>query len=171
MAKDKGNNGMLTAMEVREAFGALKTYEKNGILHRAAQAETDGRLARDSSPQLRAVGAHQSATFSSEAIEAGGLVSDWILFGDVAFVSEPFFTCGPVWLNQPGEPSSGADGATFVWASHAIYPAVAMQFAYGRDDKGMYRRAKVLCLAWGDPPEGYVAQLDLAWIGLSIAVG
>lgn len=156
------------AQMLRSLGSATLPAVRKGVLEQASEAQLNVRLTGAAQAAISVVMTTASFVFS----ESGSLIgTDWIDFGKVAFLSEPCFLQGMVWVPQNGEPLVGEDGTGFSFTTHEVWPVVAVQFRYETDPEGRYRRAKLLALGIGELPSGYRAKITCAWIGQAVRVG
>ncbi|MBN1630484.1 MAG: hypothetical protein JW990_12015 [Thermoleophilia bacterium] len=162
---------MPTAVELEQVFGPGGPAEttRSGLrqlidAERKGRREREGQLSEACSVQVRV-----NAEFTEQ--HPTTLVTDWIAFGEMQFVKEPYFTTGSRRLAQEGEDTLAADGSNFDPLQHFTVPGAAMVVAWKTNERGNYVGAKLLLFALASVPVGYKVLIYGVFVGPAVRMG
>jgi len=159
-----------TTTQMKGAFGGKGVVgETTTVFQQLREEEQRGREMRDAQVQDNcSFQWSQTATFDEEAAESGVIVTDWIEFATLRFITKPVFLTGSEWMPQEGEPSVNAERSNLDPTSHLIVPGGAEVVGWKTDERGYYKAAKLVLFAYGSVPSGYKVTVSGLWVGPAI---
>ena len=162
---------MPTQVELEQTFAGTGASGRTQTANRQLMdQERRGRRQRESQPQNACtVQVRLNAEFTED--NPTTLVTDWVDFGEMQFLKEPFFTTGSRRLAQAGETTLAADGSNFDPVQHFTVPGAAMVVAWRQGPNGAYTGAKLLLFALSSVPVGYKVLIYGVFTGPAVRTG
>lgn len=162
---------MPTAVELEQYFsaGGVAEHTQNALRDLLTE-EQRGRMQRDVQIKDNCTVQWRGKAEFSDA-DGAVKITDWIDFGHMKFIKEPFFTTGSRRLAQDGEETLDADASNFDTLKHFTVPGAGMVAAWRQDDLGFYTGARLYLFALAGVPTGFKVLIYGVFTGPAVLMG